>query len=287
MPRFAPGLAALLRCFAFVHACLFPLSGKKEAACGILRSYSAGSRSPLVRSRCVSAVICLCGFTSGLCVSLWRSRRVTGDARNERTGLRVWRRGLCASLRGHIGLAMLSAGSTLGLRAPDCAKESKVEAALPPLWTLFTLRRGWVGADSQRLRIFAQPHWPCNAFRGEYAGAKCGSRTAAAPDCAKESNVGAALRPLWTLLTLRRGYVGAYTRRPQAAKNRVDTRRAVWKPHCGWPGGSCCIAIISIRTIGDLPDSDLWSGRSCCIERQQVSAGTARRVCDFLLFCLL
>ena len=54
----------------------------------------------------------------------------------------------CAFLRNHIGLAMLSAGSTLGLRTPDCAKESNVEAALPPLWTLFTLRRGCVGANT-------------------------------------------------------------------------------------------------------------------------------------------
>ena len=54
-----------------------------RTACGMLRFYSAGSRSPFVRSRSVGAVICLGGFTSGLCVSLWRSRRVTGD-----TGLR-------------------------------------------------------------------------------------------------------------------------------------------------------------------------------------------------------
>ena len=65
--------------------------------------------------------------------------------------------------------------------------------------------------------------------------------------------------------------------RPQAARSRVDTRGAVWKPHCGWSGGSGCIAIISTRTIGDLPDSDLWSGRSCIIARQQVEAGTAGR----------
>ena len=38
------------------------------------------SRSPFVRSRSVGAVICLWWFTSGLAVSLWRSRRVTGDA---------------------------------------------------------------------------------------------------------------------------------------------------------------------------------------------------------------
>ena len=54
------------------------------------------------------------------------------------------RRGVSAFLRKHFGFAMLSAGSTLGLKcgsrtaaAPDCAKESKVEAALRPLWTLF------------------------------------------------------------------------------------------------------------------------------------------------------
>ena len=47
-------------------------------------------------------------------------------------------------LHNPISLVMLSAGSTLGLKcgsrtaaAPDCAKESKVEAALRPLWPLF------------------------------------------------------------------------------------------------------------------------------------------------------
>ena len=90
------------------------------------------------------SVICLRWFTSGLDVSCRRSRRVTGDAGDEETELRGWRRGLCASLRSHIGTAMLSAGSTLGLRAPDCAKESST------LWTLFTLRRGCVGAYTHR-----------------------------------------------------------------------------------------------------------------------------------------
>ena len=33
-----------------------------------------------------------------------------------------------------------------------------------------------------------------------------------------------------------------------------------------------------LRTIGDLPGSDLWSGRSCGTRRQQVGAGTACRV---------
>ena len=80
-------------------------------------------------------------------------------------GERGWRRGFCALLRGHIGIDMLSAGSTLGLRAPDCAKESST------LWALFTLRRGCVGANTRPLCVFAQPHWYCYAFRREYAGA--------------------------------------------------------------------------------------------------------------------
>ena len=43
-----------------VHACLFSFVRKKETACDILRFYSAGSRSPFVRSRIVGAVIRLC-----------------------------------------------------------------------------------------------------------------------------------------------------------------------------------------------------------------------------------
>ena len=116
-----------------------------RTACDMLRSYSAGSRSPFARSRGVSAVICLCWFTSGLAVSLWRSRRGTKRRGGRGDGERGWRRGACASLRNHIGLVMLSAGSPLGAARPQtCAKESST------LWTLFTLRRGWGGACSLR-----------------------------------------------------------------------------------------------------------------------------------------
>ena len=64
-------------------------------------------------------VICLGWFTSGLGVSLWRSRRSCRGTGTELRRERDWRRGLCASLRNHISIAMLSAGSTLGLRAPN------------------------------------------------------------------------------------------------------------------------------------------------------------------------
>ena len=86
--------------------------------------------------------------------------RGTGNGVRENGG---WRCGLCAFLRNRIGLAGLSAGSTLGAARPQtCAKESST------LWTLLTLRRGWGGAYSRQT-------------------------------CAKESKVEAALRPLWTL----------------------------------------------------------------------------------------
>ena len=123
-PRFAPGLAILLSRFDFGLCprwlCVAALPSVRarlivsvevfyprftpavcriapnRTACDILRFYSAGSRSPFVRSRGVGAVICLGWFTSGLSVSLWRSRRVTGDAgtRNGAGGAALV--GLCA-----------------------------------------------------------------------------------------------------------------------------------------------------------------------------------------------
>ena len=124
--------AVLLGCLASVHACLFSFVRKRETACGILRSYSAGSRSPLERSRIAMR---LSGFVGSLRVCPF----LCGDPDGV-TKERGWRRGLCALLRRRIDLAGLSAGSTLGLRAPDCAKEPLA------LWTLFTLRLGCLGA---------------------------------------------------------------------------------------------------------------------------------------------
>ena len=54
-PRLGFGLCRCLRfcrgVLPSVHACLFSFVRKKETACDSLRSYSAGSRSPFVRSR--------------------------------------------------------------------------------------------------------------------------------------------------------------------------------------------------------------------------------------------
>ena len=69
-----PVLAVLLRCLPPVHACCLP-HGDKQDGLRYLAFLFRRSRSPFVRSRGVGAVICLCGFTSGLCVYLWRSRR--------------------------------------------------------------------------------------------------------------------------------------------------------------------------------------------------------------------
>ena len=80
---------------------------------------------------CLLMVIGLWWFTSGLCVSLWRFRRGTKGTR--RTESAVWRSVLLCN---RIGLAALSAGSTLGAARPQtCAKEPLA------LWTLFTLGR--------------------------------------------------------------------------------------------------------------------------------------------------
>ena len=89
-----------------------------RTACDMLRSYSAVGRD---RHSCVlgcRVVIELGWFTSGLRVSLWRSRR-----RTKGRGERSRRRGVSALLRKHIGFAAFSAGSTLG---------QKVEAAQQP-----------------------------------------------------------------------------------------------------------------------------------------------------------
>ena len=114
-----------------------------RTACDMFRSYSAVGRD---RHSCVLAALVRISTLAG---SLRVCSFICGDPDGGR-GERGWRRSVSALLRNHIGFAMFSAGSTLRLRAPDCAKESKVEAALPPLWTLFTLRRGCLSAYTRR-----------------------------------------------------------------------------------------------------------------------------------------
>ena len=127
--------AALSECLMFDHAYCLPHGAKQDGLREAAFLFHRGSRSPVVRSRIGDAVIGRGGFTSGLRVSLWRSRRRTKGRGN---GERSRRRGVGAFLRDRIGFVMFSAGSTLG---------QKVEAALRPRprlrqgdkspWTLF------------------------------------------------------------------------------------------------------------------------------------------------------
>ena len=140
---------------------------------------------------------------------------------------------------------------------------------------------GGAGLAARPLCAFAWAHWFCNAFRWEYAGATrprlrqrvfdsldslhaaaglcwceyaalvrlctialallCfprGVRWGCAPQtCAKESST------LWTLFTLRRGYVCAYTRRRRPGTRKDPPGSDLW------PGGSCCIKMLSVRSI--------------------------------------
>ena len=71
-------------------------------------------------------------------------RRDGGTRRTEGHGEQSRRRGGRAFLRDRIGFAMFSAGSTLGLRAPDCAKEPLA------LWTLLIWVVMWVRFTQRR-----------------------------------------------------------------------------------------------------------------------------------------
>ena len=160
------GRAVLSECPAFDHACLcgfLAVSYVRSRLLFVLRQTGrlAGCCVPIppwVEIAGSAFSWCRCGYLP------WRVHFgfvrffmaiSTGyrDAGTELRGGRGWRRGLCASLRNRIGLVSLSAGRTLGLRAPDCAKESSTLWTLLRGWpsekVLFT-RRGCVGAYTRR-----------------------------------------------------------------------------------------------------------------------------------------
>ena len=158
----------LLECFAFDHACLFSFVRKRETACGILRFYSArvgiaiSAFSNVVRLSNFVGSLLDCPFLYGdpdgvredaengvgdaawgrFCVNLlalscfprgerWGCAPQTAPKSLRLSGLSSWGSRQSTFLRKPISFAMFSAGNTLGLRAPDCAKESLT------LWTLF------------------------------------------------------------------------------------------------------------------------------------------------------
>ena len=132
---------------------------------------------------------------SGVLGSLWACAFFAGDSdgvteerggnsecgmRNSELGYGGWSVRQSALLRKHIGFAMFPAGSTLGLRAPDCAKEPLA------LWTLFMWLAAMCASRGKQSALLRE-HFGFAAFS---AGSTLGLR---APDCAKEPLA------LWTL----------------------------------------------------------------------------------------
>ena len=112
-------LTFLLECFAFEHACCLPHSAKQNGLREVTFLFRRGSGSPVVRSQIDGAVIGFRGFTSGLCVSLWRSRRRTKGTR--RTESAASQSAFCVNIS---ALRRFPRGVRWGLRAPKPAPKS-------------------------------------------------------------------------------------------------------------------------------------------------------------------
>ena len=101
---FTPAVRFCWDVLRLVHACLFSFVRKRETACGIFRSYSAGSRSPLVRSRSVLRLSALAGSLR-VCPFLYGDPDgVAGNAGDEKRGYEgtgLAARPLCAFARAH------------------------------------------------------------------------------------------------------------------------------------------------------------------------------------------
>ena len=213
-PRFAHSLAFLLSRFASVHACCLP-HGDKQDGLRCLAFLFRRSRSP----SCVLAVLARLSASVGslrVCTFICGDLDGVTGVRGRGNGERGWRRGFCALLRKHIGLDMLSAGSTLGLRAPNLRQ--RVFDSLDSLHAAAGL--GW--CEYAALVRFCAAALALQRFPR-------GIRWGSAPQtCAKESNVEAALPPLWTLFTLRRGCVGAdahLCKKRQRPNHRTHARK--------------------------------------------------------------
>ncbi len=124
-------LAVLSRCPVFDHACCLPHSAKQDGLRGVPFLFPPWVE---IAGRAFSSVVRLSDFMGSLRACAFSGGDPDGGRRDEgteRRGERSRRQGVRALLRNHISTDMFSAGSTLGLRAPDCAKESST------LWTLF------------------------------------------------------------------------------------------------------------------------------------------------------
>ena len=152
-PRFTPDIAFLSWCFASVHACCLPHSAKQDGL-RYLAFLFRRSRSPFVRSRGVGAVIFLGGFTSGLGVCLWRSRRgCRGDGRCGGRGTGLAARPLCVFARAH-WLCCAFRGEYVGGCAPPNLRQ-RVFDSLDSLHAAAGL--GWCGFAGRHPGIRKDP----------------------------------------------------------------------------------------------------------------------------------
>ena len=127
-PCFVLGSACrtvLSPCFVLGSRLLFAACAPNRTACGMFRSCSAVGRD---RHSCVlgcRAVIELGWFTSGLRVSLWRSRQRTKETERTRgTRERSRRRGRVRFCVNILSLSCFPRGVRWGLRAPKPAPKS-------------------------------------------------------------------------------------------------------------------------------------------------------------------
>ena len=277
-PRSASGLAVLLECPAFVHACLFSFVRKKEAACGMFRSCSARSESPLERSQSPVRLSNFAGslravrFFMAIPTGLRGTREygVGGGGMGKRTPPTIaLRAAYCVRPCGSVGMScvrprlsfFLCQEKRSGLRYVSFLFREvgiAVRAFSKPRAVIelcrFTSGCAFLYGDSdgvtgdaeirgtesaaRREDAFAQSHLPCNDTAGSplglrapnlrqrvfdsldspHAAAECVGRKSRLSTLLRNRigfavssaesplglNVEAALRPLWTLLTLRR-----------------------------------------------------------------------------------
>ena len=201
------------------HACCLPQSAKQDGLRYVPFLFRRGSGSPVARSRIAGAVIRISWFTSGL-------RVFCGDpdgSTRGRGGRR--RRGVGAFLRDHIGFVAFSAGSTLGLRAPNLRQRvfdslDSLHAAAGLCWCRF--------AALQKAQVPQSAH-PRAQNPGTWKDPSGSDLWPDGSGCI-----------LLTFLALRGSKWNRHSRRA-ALKRRGNVeaalppgcvREAVWKPHC-------------------------------------------------------
>ena len=281
-PRFAHGFAILLERLAFGSRLSFVLCQEKRDG---LRCLAFLFRRVEIAIRAFSE--CQYGYlplAGSLRVWSFLYGDLDGVTGVRRTGIRGWRRGLCASLRRHIGVAALSAGSTLGLRAPNLRQRvfdslDSLHAAAELCWCVFV---AFVRFCAGALALQCFPR---------------GVRWGCAPQTAPKSRMwkrhcrlsglssrcgGVVLAQIRGACTLLRGHIGLAmlsagstlgATRPQTCAKESST---LWTLFRGWPSEKVrfthrgCVGADSLRrhpgTRVDPTGSNLWPGGSCCTE---------------------